>query len=168
MAMDERSVWYREPFVWMLMLIPLVAVVGGIATLILAIQSDDGLVVDDYYWRGKEINRILSRDSAAARKAISADLAFDFNLGLVKAELRARDGVDLPDRVQFALLHATRAGLDRTLVLNRTPQGSYHGLLPVLVSGRWYVRVEAEDWRLTGAMRVPDQRSMRIVPVINE
>lgn len=168
MAMHERSVWYREPLVWMLILIPLTAVIGGIATLILAVQSDDGLVADDYYWRGKQINRVLSRDQAAATKAINADLSFDFGRGVVRAELRARDGVNLPNTVHFALLHATRAGLDRVLELNRTPQGSYHGLLPVLASGRWYVQIEAEDWRLTGAMRVPDQSSVRIVPVVNE
>jgi hypothetical protein len=166
--MEERSVWYREPFVWMLILIPLAAVVGGVTTLVLAIQSDDGLVVDDYYWRGKEINRVLSRDRAAAIKAINAELSFDFSRGIVRVELRARDGVNLPDTVHFALLHATRAGLDRALELNRTPEGSYHGLLPVLASGRWYLQIEAEDWRLTGAMRVPGQASVRIVPVANE
>ncbi len=84
------------------------------------------------------------------------------------AKLRARDGVNLPNTVRFALLHATRAGLDRMLELNRTPQGSYHGLLPALASGRWYLQIEAEDWRLLGAMRVPDQASVRIVPVANE
>ena len=168
MALDQRTVWYREPFVWMLILIPLTAVIGGVATLILAVQSDDGLVVDDYYWRGKEINRVLSRDDAAATKAIKAELFFDFDRGVVSVELRARDGVILPHTVQFALLHATRAGLDRTLELNRTPQGNYHGLVPVLASGRWYIQIEAEDWRLTGAMRVPHQPSVRIVPVADE
>jgi hypothetical protein len=168
MAMDERSVWYREPFVWMLILIPFAAVVGGVATLILAVWSDDGLVADDYYWRGKQINRVLSRDQAAARKAINADLSFDFGRGVVKAALRARAGVKLPGTVQFAMLHSTRAGLDRTLELNRTPQGDYYGMLPVLASGRWYLQIEAEDWRLIGAMRVPDEITVHIAPVATE
>ena len=168
MAIEQRSVWYREPFVWMLILIPLVAVIGGVATLILAVWSDDGLVVDDYYWRGKQINRVLSRDRAAATKAINADLSFDFARGVVKAELRARQGVKLPGTVQFAILHATRAGLDRTLELNRTPQGNYHAVLPVLASGRWYLQIEAEDWRLMGAVRVPDETTVHIAPVATQ
>ncbi len=55
----ERSVWYREPYVWLLIAIPACAVVAGFVTLALAIATDDGLVVDDYYWQGKQINRVL-------------------------------------------------------------------------------------------------------------
>jgi hypothetical protein len=36
--------WYREPMVWLVIGIPLAAVIGGLVTLGLAIQGGDALV----------------------------------------------------------------------------------------------------------------------------
>ncbi len=160
----EKSVWYREPYVWLLIAIPACAVVAGFVTLALAIATDDGLVVDDYYWQGKQINRVLSRDRAAATHALSADLSFDYARGMVQAQLHARETASLPPRVRLALLHATRAGFDRRLELDRTPKGNYYSTLPALAPGHWYVQLEAEDWRLFGSMRVPEETAVHIAP----
>jgi hypothetical protein len=160
----EKSVWYREPYVWLLIAIPACAVVGGFVTLALAIATNDGLVVDDYYWQGKQINRVLSRDRAAAAHAMSADLSFDYGHGVVHARLHAREAAYLPARVRFALLHATRAGFDRTLELDRTAKGDYYSTLPVLAPGHWYLQLEAEDWRLFGSMHVPEETTVHIAP----
>jgi hypothetical protein len=160
----EKSVWYREPYVWLLIAIPACAVVGGFVTLALAIATNDGLVVDDYYWQGKQINRVLSRDRAAAAHAMSADLSFDYGRGVVHAQLHARETADLPARVRFALLHATRAGFDRTLELDRTAKGDYYSTLPALAPGHWYLQLEAEDWRLFGSIHVPEETAVHIAP----
>ena len=160
----EKSLWYREPYVWLLIAIPACAVVAGFVTLALAIVTDDGLVVDDYYWQGKQINRVLSRDRAATLHALSADLSFDYAQGIVQAQLHARETARLPLKLRFALLHATRAGFDRRLELERTPKGSYVSGLPALVPGRWYLQLDAEDWRLFGSMRVPEETVVHIAP----
>ena len=160
----EKPVWYREPYVWLLIAIPACAVVGGFVTLALAIATNDGLVVDDYYWQGKQINRVLSRDRAAAAHAMSADLSFDYGRGVVHAQLHARETADLPATVHFALLHATRAGFDRTLELDRTAKGDYYSTLPVLAPGHWYLQLEAGDWRLFGSIHVPGEASVHIAP----
>ena len=68
---------YREPFVWLLIAFPATAVVVGFTLLGLAIYSDDGMVEDDYYRKGKEINRVLARDQAAAKHGLESTLAFD-------------------------------------------------------------------------------------------
>jgi hypothetical protein len=164
---DEKSVWYREPYVWLLIAIPASAVVAGFVTLALAIATNDGLVVDDYYWQGTHINRVLSRDRAAATHALSADLSFDYFRGVVQAQLHARESASLPPRVRFALLHATRAGFDRTLELDRTAQGSYVSTLPVLAPGHWYLQLEAEDWRLLGSIHIPQETAVHIAAEAN-
>ena len=66
--------WYKESYVWLLIFFPLLAVIGGIVTTILAVQSDDGLVVDDYYKQGLEINRTLERDQVAVDYNLDADI----------------------------------------------------------------------------------------------
>ena len=58
---DTRP-WYSHPYVWMVIAFPLAAVIAGFITLTLAIQSDTGLVVDDYYRKGQAINQIIERD----------------------------------------------------------------------------------------------------------
>ena len=51
--------WYKVPFVWLVVGIPLSAVIMGGVILYFSIVSFDGLVVDDYYTEGKKINRVL-------------------------------------------------------------------------------------------------------------
>ena len=75
--MVPTRAWYREPLVWLLISFPLTAVIAGFFTLYLAIISKDGLVVDDYYQRGKEINMSLARDRAAARHGLHASVTLD-------------------------------------------------------------------------------------------
>lgn len=147
--------WHREPFVWLLIALPLAAVVGGFVTLALAIQSDDGLVVDDYYRKGREINRVLARDDAALRYGLASDLEFDAERRLVRARLSGDPSLARPARLHLRLFHATRGGFDRELDLDRTPDGSYHALLPPLAPGRWHVQLEAADWRLVGSAVFP-------------
>ena len=53
------SPWYREPLVWMVVAIPAAAVIAGAVMLVLANATWDGLVADDYYERGMQINRSL-------------------------------------------------------------------------------------------------------------
>ncbi len=155
--------WYREPLVWLLILFPATAVVSGFATLWLAIGSDDGLVEDDYYRRGKEINRVLSRDRAAQRYGLESTLALDSARDELRMDLAASGLKTLPARVELRFLHATRAGLDRIVSLERAPDGAYRGRLPELAPGRWHLLLSADDWRLAGSMRLPDETRVRIV-----
>jgi len=86
--MEQSSVlWYRVPAVWLLIALPLTAVAAGFFLLGAAIQSDDGLVVDDYYRRGKEINLDLARDRAAAVHDVKAAVQLDAARGEVRIDL---------------------------------------------------------------------------------
>src|SRR6185436_18003530 len=76
--------WYREPWPWLLMAGPAIVIVAGFYTLWLAIQSDDGLVADDYYKRGLAINQTLSRAIRARQLALAARA----ELGAGSAEVR--------------------------------------------------------------------------------
>ena len=68
--------WYRQRWPWLLMLGPAIVVVAGIVTAVIAIETDDGLVTDDYYKRGLAINQTLERaarmiETGGAEKAIA-------------------------------------------------------------------------------------------------
>lgn len=163
-ATAPKTIWYREPLVWMLILIPFTAVVMGVLILVLAIRSNDGLVVDDYYRQGKEINRVLARDRAAAAHALHGVLAFDHAAGRATLRLSAALPYTVPTRIKLKLLHATRAGFDRELTLEHTADQRYTAALPALVPGHWYLQLEADDWRLTGSFSMPGAVEVKVEP----
>lgn len=162
--MNLIRAWYREPLVWLLISFPLTAVIAGFFTLYLAIISKDGLVVDDYYQKGKEINKSLARDHAAGQHGLRAGITLDAAKQQVVVRLVAAKGWPLPDTLNVRWLHATRDGFDRTQTLTRIPDGSYRNAFPELAPGHWYVQIEAQDWRLQGSLRVPAETRLDLKP----
>ena len=146
--------WYREPWVWLLIALPMSAVIGGIITIVIAVSTSDGLVVDDYYRRGKAINRDLARDRMAAQYRLEAHFDFGADGRRVGLSLRAPD-YRPPETLMLAVLHPTRKGLDQRVLLVRTQPGRYTGRLDLLAPGNWYVQLEADDWRLSGKLQAP-------------
>jgi hypothetical protein len=163
---QQGKPWYREPFVWLLIAFPLTAVIAGFATLWLAVTTDDGLVEDDYYLRGKEINRVLARDQAAATRGLQGRVELDDAQHELLIRLTARAQATIPDNVELKFLHATRSGIDRILILARQSDGSYRAPLPELAPGHWNVQLAAQDWRLVGSLYVPGARSIDIRPAM--
>ncbi len=148
--------WYREGMVWMLIAIPLAAVIMGLITLGLAVSTDDGLVTDDYYRRGLAINKDLERDRAAVLYQMSALLELDQEHNTLRVGLRSGQSIPLPDDLSVDLYHATRQGFDRSMLLQKQGAGEYRAVLPDMVPGRWYVQLSAENWRLNGSVLFPD------------
>jgi hypothetical protein len=143
--MTASTPWYRHRWPWLLMLGPAIVVIAGVATLALAIVTDDGLVTDDYYKRGLAINRTLARTDAAAARGLVAnlDIARD---GSVQASLTGQG--PLPPVLRLRLAHPTRAGLDHAIELVQGPDGRYAGRVDGYVAGRWRLSVETDAWRL--------------------
>lgn len=164
-ATPGQRPWQREPLVWMLIAIPSSAVLMGVLMISLALYSNDGLVVDDYYRQGKEINRVLRRDRAAAAYGLKATIQLDVVHGSLRAQLESlAHRQPLPQALTLQLLHATRAGLDQRLRLDRTPDSEYYSLLPTLAPGHWYAQLETEDWRLTGHIQLPQDSEIVLLP----
>lgn len=146
--------WYRQFHVWLLIAFPALSVVGGFTTLWLAVSTDDGLVVDDYYRQGLEINQVLERDRAASASALTADLQMEEERGRLRVILGAAEGFHPPRRLTVSFLHRTRSGLDRIVVLESTDPMLYEGLAPELAEGNWDVLIEADNWRLLNSLSV--------------
>lgn len=144
--------WYRQPLVWMVILIPFSAVVVGSVLLYLAIVSFDGMVVDDYYKKGKEINLVLERDHRAQALGLSGALVMHRADKRLMLMVHANQGVTLPDRARLRFLHATRSGHDQEVAMIRAGVSRYQGVLPDLAPGSYYLLLEADDWRLSARL----------------
>lgn len=164
-ASAPQPPWYRQRWPWLLMLGPAVVVAAGIATLVIAIRSDDGLVVDDYYKRGLAINQTLERGarSAALGLAATVDVAAD---GAVDVRLHGggADPEARPPELRFMLAHPTRAGEDRVAMLAPAGDGRYTGRVAPVPAGRWRVIVETDRWRLPGTETRGPIAGLRIGP----
>ena len=60
-----------------------------------------------------------------------------------------------PAQVKVQLLHPTRPGLDRQLLLNAIAPGQYSSPLTPLPAGHWHVLIEHADWRLAQRVTLP-------------
>lgn len=152
---NQKRPWYREPFVWLVIFFPAVAVVGGMITIRLAIVSNDGLVADDYYKQGLEINQVLERDKAANTHGLQATMQFDYDNQGLQLVLTAHAHYVLPEQVTLHFIHRTRPGLDKVLILKKGLNHTYRATLPDLVMGNWYIQLVADDWRLLKPVRLP-------------
>ncbi len=145
----RAQAWYREPWPWILMAGPALVVVASLFTAWLAVRSDDGLVVDDYYQQGLAINKVLRRSEAAERLGITA--AIDFADGGV----RVLSGAAVPGPLTLQFVYPTRAGMDQTVQLTLVRPGVYEGRPQPLRAGRWHVVLEQRGWRLEGDWTLP-------------
>jgi len=161
-----KKSWYREPFVWLLILFPASAVMGGMITIALAIHSNDGLVVDDYYKQGLEINRTLERDQAAARHGLEATLRFKVEYQLIQLNLKAHPDYTLPNQIQLQLSHHTRSGFDKAVSLVYLGDNTYQSALPELEEGFFFVQLAADDWRLLDSTQLPMTQTLHIKAMI--
>jgi uncharacterized protein len=137
------NAWYREPWPWIVMAPPAVAVVAGLATVWIAVCSDDGLVAEDYYKQGLSINKVIAREQRARDLGITAQL--EIGGGRIRVQLAGA----APEALFVRLAHRTRSGFDQRLRLARAASG-YEAALPALPRGGWRVSIEDPrgDWRI--------------------
>jgi hypothetical protein len=143
----ERVVhpWYREPWPWLLMAGPFVVIIASLASAWIAIESDDGMVAEDYYKQGLLINQRLARAASDQQQALGATMSM-----APGGELRVRmQGLaDAPQRLRLTLAHPTGGSQPEVVSLERSPNGDYVGVLPKQTPGRWIVTLESGTWRL--------------------
>ena len=158
----DSNPWYREPWPWILMAGPAIVIVAGFVTAWLAIVSDDGLVVDDYYKQGLTMNQRLQRDHYASDLGLRAD--FMRSGQQVRLTVAAERDAALPEALTLKLSHPTRAGQDQMVKMVSEGQGFYGGKLSANISGRWYVSIEdpAGKWRLQGEWQADDEAPLRL------
>ncbi|MGB5397218.1 MAG: FixH family protein [Gammaproteobacteria bacterium] len=152
-----QTPWYKQPLVWMLIAIPMSAVIAGGVTIWLAITTSDGLVVDDYYKQGLAINQVLRRDLRASDYQLEATLNIVPEQGLVRLDLNKGVLPDYPERLQMSLRHATSDDSDVSIELIHGMQSQYIGYMKQsLPAGAWYIELGNDDWRLNARSRLED------------
>lgn len=160
---EQGKPWYSHPLVWMMIAIPFSAVIMGVILIWLAVDTDDGLVADDYYKQGLAINSVIIRDKQAAQLQLSAVIEFDntekvINLTFDKGLLES-----YPETMQLNLQHATRANSDVSVSLNRGIENRYIAYLKQpITQGVWYFELFDANWKINARSHVRAKNIIRL------
>ncbi|NHR04028.1 FixH family protein [Chromobacterium haemolyticum] len=156
--------WYREPWPWILFGLPLVSVIVGVMFLATAIRTDDGLVTDDYYKKGKAINMELRRDKQAFNMGLSAQLM----VGTDQRTLRliTTSKVPLPSVITMRMVHPAQDDFDQQVEMRQAGPNLYQAVLPAVPvkANHWYILLEdqAKQWRLQGEWKPAEGQTISL------
>lgn len=160
---EDKEPWYKQFWPWFLISLPATAVIGSMITIKLAIDSADGLVVDDYYKEGLGINKNLSKERLAKTLGLAANIDVDPDTRQISLLLLG-NLTDPPKRLKMELIHPTKEGFDMSLQLTAAGDGNYLTRLPDAEPAKWRVSVmpENDEWKISGRLRLPAIGTVRI------
>ena len=163
--MSKPNPWYKEPWPW-LFLVPITAsVIVGFSMLGVAIQTNDGLVTDDYYRQGVLYNENLERDEKAQELGITGSLTMDELTGDLSFTIDFGQAEPV-STIAGAFRHPTRARNDINFQLDAIRPGFYTASIPSMAPGPRNLELIAPDnsWRITARVRLPLQEPLRVAP----
>lgn len=160
---EDTEPWYRQFWPWFLISLPLSVVIASIVTINIAIQSNDGLVSDDYYKEGLGIHKDADRTARAKTLGIAGNMSYDAQTGAVGFVLDE----PLAGTVQgltLEVMHPTRANQDQTIQLTAVGGSRYAGRLEPLSPANWKLELRPADnaWRIDGRMSLPTGPTARL------
>ena len=161
---EDTLPWYRQFWPWFIISIPALTVVAAIITINIAIRTDDGLVVDDYYKEGLAINEDKRKVRKAAAMNLTAELSLDEN-GLIIARL-PEHAAYLPF-LMLKLTHPGDASKDMELPLSNNGEAVFTSNDPLDGTNiHWHLVITPPDteWKLRGRWRPDALKIIRISP----
>ncbi|MEZ5439006.1 MAG: FixH family protein [Lysobacteraceae bacterium] len=148
---DTERRAHREPLLWLVVGLPLAAVIAGISTLVIAIRAGGADALPDPVRRTAQVQQLdLTPDHIAAAEQRHATLRRN------GAELSIELSPETTDPLLLLqLIHPTDAAEDRQLALTRDGD-AWRGQLPdQLPENDWRLQLVPADgrWRLHGRWR---------------
>ncbi|QPG07023.1 FixH family protein [Salinimonas marina] len=155
--------WYKQFWPWFFIVVPFVTLIMGGLMLYLAINTQDTLVVDDYYKEGRAINASIAREQEAKVRNISTSLQIEKGVVLVTflSGMPAQGTA-----IRLSLYHTTLASRDISVLLSRDANGVYRGFIKQDITGKWRVTIEPVDlvWKLQTVVFLPSKQPVTINP----
>ena len=131
-----------NPVAWLLIILPASAVVGSVASAVLAVRDGDPPLPERFHWEGAQLDADQARLAAAAAQGITARLDVDVAAHACRLTLTGT----APAAVRVELAHATFAGMDQHLLLTRNGD-AYSGACTLPAAGHWWLDVSDASGR---------------------
>jgi hypothetical protein len=161
--MKDILPWYKQFWPWFLIFVPAITVVVCAMLIYVAVDTEDSIVVDDYYKKGKAINLELSKINAAKQ--------LDIQIGLKtqQQELKVNfvsGNVAHPLPLRATFYHPTLEDRDFMVNLTADASGGYSAPLPEHAKGNWRITLTPFDqsWKLQTKVALPSSSEILIAP----
>ena len=154
--------WYREPWAWLVFVLPFTAVVAGIATYIIANTDPDSLVVGDYYKTGKYINLEVGKVKEAQKLGMRFALQLKGNELLIKPT-----GIEKVFPLLNAnFVHPTLEEHDFYLSLTPDGNGYFRHHFEQPISGKWKLTLSSfeDNWKIQDTISLPQSDFIDLIP----
>ena len=148
--MSDASSTRLNPVFWLMFLLPGAAVVGGVATVLIAFESGDRALPAAYHWEGAGLDADFARARRAVELGLQASLELRGAEGLCVVRLRGAGADPGADALRLLLTHSDDAGFDRQLRLQRLEPGLYQAACKSVPAAKWRISLDdaAGDWTI--------------------
>jgi len=154
MVREDTKPWYRQFWPWFIISLPATAVIAGLTTLWIAMQTSDSLVLVPEQGVKAEADRQVAAARLASELGLAAAVDIDLTTGVIKAVMRSGDLQDFPATLIFEMSHPTIADRDHLITLTRAiPDADgnpvWVGHFVTIPEGRYYAVLKSPEWRLS-------------------
>ncbi|MBT8103334.1 MAG: FixH family protein [Gammaproteobacteria bacterium] len=167
MVREDTQPWYRQFWPWFIIALPASAVVAGLTTVWISMQTSDSLVVasDD----GMQIvaERRINAEQLATEMNLAALIEIDPGTGAIAVAMQSGAVEALPAVLELELSHPAFADRDQVIALHRAlPDAAgnpvWSGYFVNIPRGRWYLTLKSgDDWRLAGVWQGETRMTLR-------
>ncbi|MEP4889785.1 MAG: FixH family protein [Aliiglaciecola sp.] len=163
MNRSDKTPWYKQFWPWFLITIPVVSICLSVTMLNLALNTEDSLVIDDYYKEGKGINLELTKIQEAKAQGISTVLTITDN----RVQLEFLSGKpNSGEALKLHFYHATLQDKDFSLLLTQDANGIYKATAEEPIKGKWKLTLSPldEQWKIMQDKGLPQKAPFNFNP----
>lgn len=159
----EKHPWYKQFWPWFLILLPITSMVLSFNMLRLAIQTEDSLVIDDYYKEGKAINVNLHKIEQARQLGIETNIQFSDDevvMNIVNGNIEDGSALTLD------FYHSTQSYKDFSVVLLKDASGAFRANVEQAIAGKWQISLHPHDesWKIQQVVILPQKNAVLFKP----
>ncbi|MFT2090863.1 FixH family protein [Paraglaciecola sp. 2405UD69-4] len=163
MQSTPSKIWYKQFWPWFLIFVPLMSMVLSFTMMRLAFNSEDSMVVDDYYKEGKGINLKFQKVENAKNLNIKTSIEISSDYAAITFLAGAPTQGEV---LTLNFFHATQDFKDFSVTLLRDAKGVYRAPLEQDVTGKWQITLQPfdESWKIQKVVTLPRAAAFEFNP----
>lgn len=160
--LNKKTAWWQEPMVWLLIILPLSAVIGGALTIWVAANNADSLVSEAHVKEGLAVRQIGHADQLAESLAMAANL--NAEPGQLSIQLEGNLAT-WPGELILTMSHPADSRQDIVLTVGHAGHDRYIANYASIPAGKRLLELTPADrtWRITGTWQAPFTGSTRLL-----
>lgn len=154
----DTTPWYKQFWPWFILSPLLIVICAGFWMLYMAIVTNDGVIVDNFYKDGLGIEVRTEQDALARNLGLNANL--DWSSQQLRLQLRGVN-TGYPNQLSLLVVFPTKSSRDVEIVLAHQGAGIYTGKIPEPITGKRQLQLQPivdtdeAQWRLHAQVELP-------------